>query len=252
MLHQKYLDGEIIDIGSSENLNIEKVLKLRPDIIFDYPRPNSQNQIELYEKLGIKNLYISEFYEDTNLGKAEWIKLFGLLFDKYQMSDSIFKQIERRYLEVMSYSSSNTNKKPLVISGAMYGESWHAPGGSSYSAELINSSGGEYLWSSSHSKGSVNMSFEKVFGMANKADVWIGVGGCEDLEELISRNSKYQYFKAFKNKRVYNTKASVTPWGANPYFEQAVVRPDLLLKDYFLVINSRDDKENLVYLKKLE
>ena len=42
------------------------------------------------KELGVKVIFNADYLETDPLGKAEWIKLFGALYCKEKMADSIF------------------------------------------------------------------------------------------------------------------------------------------------------------------
>jgi iron complex transport system substrate-binding protein len=247
--HQRFLEDKIADIGSFSSLDIEKILDLQSDIIFDYPKGVTTQKASKFKKFNTEILLISEFYEVDALAKAEWIKLFGILFDQNQKADSIFSLVEKNYHNINSTLKEN-GQRPSVISGIFYGDSWHAPAGESYTAKMFEKAGGDYIWKDIQGSGSFTISFEKAFSEGIAADYWIGVGAKRSFKELTLDNEKYIHFKSFKNKNIYSSYASVTPWGANPIFEQGVLRPDLILADFYNIINQTEDELN--FYKKLK
>ena len=60
------------------------------------------NQLVMLEKLkelGIKVIFNADYLETDPLGKAEWIKLFGALYCKENLADSIFNSEVDEYNE---------------------------------------------------------------------------------------------------------------------------------------------------------
>ncbi|MEN8138615.1 MAG: ABC transporter substrate-binding protein [Bacteroidota bacterium] len=250
VLHNLAINGKIAELGTAEALNLEKLFDLNPDIVFDFPNLRAQGQTKELHKVGIKSIFITEFYEENTLGKVEWIKLFGLLMGKEELANKEFEKIEKNYLELKN-TIKKKDIKPKVLSGIMFGDAWYAPGGNSFAVKMYENAGASYVWSSDTTSGSKSFSFEKVFEDAIDADYWIGVGGKKSLDDLLSSNTKYSLFKAFKDKNVYSY-GGLTPWGANSYFEMGVLRPDVVLKDLTIIFDPKADKENLVYYKKLK
>jgi iron complex transport system substrate-binding protein len=247
--HKRFTDKKIVDIGSFSSLDIEKIIDLQSDIFFDYPKGVTTQHPSKFKNLNTEVLLISEFYETEALAKAEWIKLFGVLFDQKQKADSIFSHVEQNYKRISSSLKQNV-KIPKVISGIFFGDSWHAPAGESFTAKMFQLAGGDYIWKDIKGSGSLNLSFEKAFSDGLIADYWIGAGAKSSLKQLTIENEKYIHFKSFKNKMIYSSYGSVTPWGANPIFEQGVLRPDLILSDFYNIIHQSEDDLN--FYKKLE
>ena len=250
ILHHRVIKNELVELGTAESMNMEKLFELNPDVIFDFPNPIAEGQKEKLKKAGLKTILITEFYEETALGKVEWIKLFGLLLGKQEKSNIEFQEIERRYIELTNSIEEKENK-PTVFSGIMFGDTWYAPGGQSFAAKFYKDVGANYVWKDDSSSGSNSFSFERVFKDAVGADYWIGVGGQKSLESLLSTNSNYSLFKAFKQKNVYSFYGGITTWGANSYFEKGVLEPDVILKDLIIIFDEKGDKSKLVYHKRL-
>ena len=54
--------------------------------------------------------------EKTPLGRAEWIKFFGVLFDKEKEADSIFNELENNYLTMRKNLASKSQiNLPLFL-----------------------------------------------------------------------------------------------------------------------------------------
>jgi iron complex transport system substrate-binding protein len=250
ILHARVLSGDVAELGTAESMNFEKLFQLNPDVIFDFPNPISEGQKSKLAKAGMKMFVITEFYEETALGKVEWIKLFGLLLGKEELANKVFEDIENKYLNIKE-SIEVSDDAPSVFSGIMFGDTWYAPGGKSFAAKFYKAAGVNYVWASDSSSGSRSFSFEKVYNDAVDADYWIGVGGQSSLNSMIESNSNYKLFKAFKNKNVYSLYGGQTEWGANSFFEKGVLQPEVILQDLLLIFDDNADKSKLVYHKKL-
>ncbi|HKJ07071.1 MAG TPA: ABC transporter substrate-binding protein, partial [Flavobacteriaceae bacterium] len=111
---RKRIDNkQIIDVGNPESMNVETLLNLKPSAVIGFSI-NSNNELgNTLNKMNIPYLYNADWLEKTPLGRTEWIKFFGVLFDKEKEADSIFNQIESNYLEAKKIAAK-TEKKPLV------------------------------------------------------------------------------------------------------------------------------------------
>lgn len=230
-IHELIKQNKISTIGSFDEIFIEKILMNKPDIFISTSSPTLAKFHEQLEKENIKVIYIDEYEELNPLARAEYVKIFGILFGKEKEADDLFTQIEKNYTEIKTLVEKNQSKNPTVFANQIYGDIWYMPGGKSFQAKLIEDAGGNYLWKSDDVTGNLNLSFESVFEKANEADIWINAGDFPDKATLLASYKNYEWLAAFKNGKVYNWNNKITPKGANDYFETGTARPDLVLKD---------------------
>ena len=86
--------GEITDCGESMNPNIEKIIDLSPDAILLSPFENSGGYGRI-EKLNIPIIECADYMETSPLGRAEWMRFFGILTGKEKVANDLFLQIEK-------------------------------------------------------------------------------------------------------------------------------------------------------------
>lgn len=221
--------GKIKELGSNQSLNTEVILDLQPDIIMGYGLDNSNPTLDNLEKNGLKVILNGDWNEQSPLGKAEWIKLFGVLFGKEKQANEIFNSIEKTYNETLKLVEK-TKVKPTVLSGSLYEDKWYLPQGESWGAKFITNANGNYLWAETKGTGSLALSFEKVYSIAKNANIWF-MDQYTSLEEIKNANPHYSQFKAFKTKNIYSFSKKKGKTGGVIYYELAPNRPDLVLKD---------------------
>ena len=230
--------GNIKEIGKESSLNTEILLDLQPDLVVGYSVSSADKSLTTIQKAGINVIYNGDWLEETPLGRAEWIKFFGILFDKEQQADSIFNVIETNYLTAKKIALKNV-KKPTVVSGAIMSKDiWNLPAGESFVAQFLKDANLNYLWQDSYGKGSLSLSFESVFDKAQNADFWIAPGYFSSKEQLLNSNQLYAKFKAFENDKIYTPSTKKGKTGGVIYYELAPTRPDLVLKDMIKITNS--------------
>lgn len=228
---QRVAAGFIKEIGKEGLLNTETLLDLAPELVVGYSVSTADKSLETIKKTGIPVIYNGDWLEETPLGRAEWIQFFGVLFNKQKMADSIFKTIEKEYLETKKIALKS-NKKPTVFSGAVMSKDiWNLPAGESFVAQFLADANLDYLWKNSKGKGSLSLSFESVFEKAKNADFWIAPGYFSSKEQLLKSNTLYSEFAAFKNDKIYTPTTKKGKTGGVIYYELAPTRPDLVLKD---------------------
>lgn len=222
--------GKLKELGQNQDLNTEVIIDLNPDIFIGYGIDNKNPTLDNLEKSGIKIMLNGDWNEQTPLGKAEWIKFFGVLYGKEKQADSIFKSIEKEYVNTL-YLARTVKNKPTVLAGDIFEGNWYLPKGSSWGSQLIKEAGGQYLWAETNGTGSLALSFEAVFEIAKDADFWITSGQFATVKEMQKANPHYNQFTAFRNKKVYSFSNKKGKTGGNLYYELAPNRPDLVLKD---------------------
>jgi iron complex transport system substrate-binding protein len=233
---ERISNKKITELGKNEDINTEILIDLKPDAVIGFAVDGNNSTFATIEKTGVPVLYNSDWTETSPLGKAEWIKFFGALFNKEKEADSIFNTIENEYNSAKKTASEAKNI-PTVISGAMYKDVWYMPQGDSWGAQFIADANGDYLWKNAKGTGSLSLSLESVLEKGNQAEVWIGPGQFTNLEEMKSANQIYAQFKAYKDKKVYSYSIRKGETGGVLYFELAPNRPDLVLKDLIKILH---------------
>ncbi|SNR34196.1 ABC transporter substrate-binding protein [Lutibacter flavus] len=223
-------DGKIIDLGNEENINTESLINLKPDVVVGFSINSNNKMFTTIENLGIPVILNGDWLEETPLGRAEWIRFFGVLFDKEKEADSIFNTIEKNYIEAKNTAIKSKNT-PTIISGGLFKDIWNLPAGDSFEATFLKDANTNYLWKDSKGKGSLSLNIENVFEKGKDANLWISPSFYTSLEEIKKANDIYSNFEAFKNKEVYSFVNKRGEKGGIIYFELAPARPDLVLKD---------------------
>lgn len=244
--------GKITEVGKETSLNTEILLDLQPELVVGYSVSSADKSLTTIQKAGINVIYNGDWLEETPLGRAEWIKFFGVLFDKEKQADSIFNVIEANYLEAKKIALKTT-KKPSILSGAIINKDiWNLPGGESFVATFFKDANFNYLWKETKGKGSLSLSFESVFDKGQNANLWLAPAHYTSKEQLIKSNPLYVEFDAFKNDNIYTPTSVKGKTGGIIYYELAPTRPDLVLKDLIKIAQPELLKEyELTFYRKL-
>ncbi|MDG1227241.1 MAG: ABC transporter substrate-binding protein, partial [Polaribacter sp.] len=138
--------GNITEIGKESSLNTEILLDLQPELVVGYSVSSADKSLSTIEKAGINVIYNGDWLEETPLGRAEWIKFFGILFDKEKKADSIFDVIKSNYLNAKQIALK-APKRPTILSGAIMSKDiWNLPAGESFVAQFLKDANLNYLW----------------------------------------------------------------------------------------------------------
>ena len=234
-IYQKYAKGEIKNVGSAMNTDLELILASDPDLVIRTAFNDISNKDVRMVEAGLNLIYNIEWMESSLLGRAEWIKFIAVFLGQEARADSIFNKIEQDYFRAKQLAKDVDNKPTLLFS-SNYKGTWYMPGGNSYMAKLAGDAGGDYFYKDEPSAGSQPLSFEVVLENLIDADIWI-TPRTGTMEQLLMMDDRYKLFKSFREKQVFNNDKRLNERGANDYWESGVARPDLLLKDIIAILH---------------
>ena len=234
-IRQGCTDGSIADCGSSMNPNIETIITTHPDAILLSPFENSGGYGKI-EKLDIPIIECADYMESSPLGRAEWMKFYGMLLDKDTTATALFQTIANRY-NGMSLKAKAQPLQPTVISELKSGAAWYVPTGRSTTGRLIADAGGQYIFGHLTDFGAIPLSVETVIDKGLDADIWLIKYGhikARTLKDLTDDYAPYRRFKALQNAQVYGCNTF-----QRPFYEESPFHPDLLLADLIHIFHPR-------------
>ncbi|MBR1839259.1 MAG: ABC transporter substrate-binding protein [Prevotella sp.] len=241
--------GKITDCGLGTNPDLEKIIDLNPDAILLSPFENAGSYGKL-GKLGIPIIECADYMENSALGRAEWMRFYGLLLGKEKEAESLFRAVEDDYNATKALVG-DIKDKPTVVTEKKYGSTWYVAGANSTVGGLLADAGADYIFSDEPASGSVPYSPEVVFDRAQQADIWMfKYNQAVDItsQQLASEWGNYGKMKAFTTGNVYQCNLSLVP-----YYEEAPFHPNILLKEYVKILHPDVLKGyELRYYKKLK
>ncbi len=226
-------DGSVADCGIGTAPDLEKIMMLSPDAIMLSPFENSGGYGRV-TSLGIPIIECADYMEPTPLGRAEWMKFYGMLFGRSAMADSLFRNSRNEYERLMK-RVKNVETRPEVLVDRLYGSQWYVPGGQSTMGLFITHAGGTNPFASRQSSGSYPVSGEEVLLTARNAPVWlIRYNQSSDMTygQLESDSPFYPLFDAFGRKRVYGCNTAV-----RYFYEEVPFHPQWLLAELISIIH---------------
>ena len=222
--------GQVADCGNSMSPTVEKVIDMQPDAILLSPYQDaSYGQIT---QLDIPIIECADYLEYDPLGRAEWMKFYGLLVGQRKRADSLYDAVVNAYDEVKQVAAKAASR-PTVVTEMVISGVWSVPGGQSYMARIIRDAGGDYLWADDDNTGSLSLDFNQVLARAQQADYWFlkwtNINSLKDLQGAYELNKEME---AFKNKRVY-----VCDTEKSRFFDRVPFHPDLLLREFAAIMH---------------
>jgi len=220
-------NGSMLNLSIGHDTDDEIVYSIHPQLLFVYPFGG--NNYDKYLKKGIGCVQISEYLETHPLGRAEWLKVFGVLLNEEEKADSIFNQVEHEYLALKKKVDDSVTQRPTAFTGFYDSGSWFAPPGNSFAAQFINDAGAHYIFSDSLRTGNIVLPFETLFEKAYNADYWGKImfePGVLTAEKIIEDDPRLAQLKSFRERNIFYCNVAETD-----YHGDAVVQPQVMLAD---------------------
>jgi iron complex transport system substrate-binding protein len=240
--------GNILYAGKYRAPDYELILQSGCNLAIENTMIYHEPQVkEKLKELGIPVLVETSSYEDHPLGRLEWIKLYGELFDKRQEADSYFDK------QIQAAQPIMDQDKDFGVTVAFFHVTANGlinvRKNGDYITRMIELSGGDYVpkgaGEGENALSTMNMQMEDFYAESSEADIIIynsTIGGeISSIDELISKNSLFADFKAVKEGRVYCTERNL--------FQQITGMAEFMadLNDVFKGV-----ERDYTYLNKLE
>ena len=228
-------DKVIIDCGSSMQPDIERIISLKPKRLFISPFENSGGYGKL-DKLHIPIIETADYMETSPLGRAEWMKFYGLLFKSEERSDSLFSSIEKEYLALKAEAAKLPQGLSILTERKM-GSVWYVPGGKSTMGILLKDANAKYIFADDTHSGSLAYGPERILSKGTQIDVWAFKyfgGKALSKSDLLAEYEGYKALKTFNQNSIYQVDTST-----QPYFELTSFHPEILLREFIILAHPK-------------
>ena len=232
-------DGTVKDVGTETAKNIEMMIQMHPDVILYSPYfDGNQDPLKV---TGAMLFPFADYLETTPLGRAEWIRIVGMMTGRREDADAWFNDIVARY-DALKDLCVDVEQRPTVFSDLAFNGQWYVPGGQSYIAQLFKDAGADYIWKDDPSTASFPLDSETILAKAQHADFWRVTNSLSvsmTYESLKRENAVYALFDAYKNHHILVCDIQETG-----YFEKSQIEPDVLLADFIAIFHPEVMAEN--------
>ena len=228
-------DKVIIDCGSSMQPDMERIIALKPEGLLISPFENSGGYGKL-DKLHIPIIETADYMETSPLGRAEWMKFYGLLFKSEERSDSLFSSIEKEYLALKAEAAKLPQGLSILTERKM-GSVWYVPGGKSTMGILLKDANAKYIFADDTHSGSLAYGPERILSKGTQVDVWAFKyfgGKALSKSDLLAEYEGYKVLKAFYSNSIYQVDTST-----QPYFELTSFHPEILLREFIILAHPK-------------
>ncbi len=249
---QSFLDAadRLTQFAATGAIDAEIVIDANPDVLFT--DGGDDPAYDTLRRAGVPIVAVAEWLEPSLLGRSEWIKYFSLFLDREQLADSVFASIETSYDDAAALVANLPDSdRPLVLAGSAFQGIFYAPGGRSYVAQAIAAAGGRYVFADD--TGTASLAFpdlEQVLDVAADADIWINSAvSYQTLGDIVADEPRLAALPVAQSGQVWNYDLIRTDAGGVGFFELAVLRPDLVVRDLIEIFHPGllDDHQFVFY-----
>lgn len=224
--------GKTVEVTRNWMPDVERLIDLKPDAVFTYGMGNEWDTHPKLLEAGLPVILNGEWNETDPLGRAEWVKFIAAFYDAEAAATAIFDRVATAYLDVKARAAAAETPRPTVLVNGPFQGAWTVSGGRSFMARLIADAGGDYLWSDDSGTGGLTLSVEAVFDRAREARVWLNPALLPTtIREVVALDPRFAELPVVGTGEVWNNNRKLSESGGNDYFENAVLRPDLVLID---------------------
>ena len=242
-------EGTLAYAGKYSAPDYEQILSSGCDLALEstmiYHVPDVKAQLE---QLKIPVFVERSSYETHPLGRMEWIRLYGVLFDEEEKAEQLLKEQAEQLDTVLIEKSTGKTVAFFYITtnGAV---NVRKPG--DYVAKMIELAGGSYVPQTAdadeNALSTMNMQMEAFYAETKDADCLIYNstidGELQTLDELLQKNPLLADFKAVKNGNVWCT-------GKN-MFQETMGLGNMILDMHAVLSEDMLDEAGLHYLHRL-
>lgn len=203
-------NGDMLYAGKYSAPDYELILQEECDLAIEntmiYHKPEVKEKLESF---GIPVLVERSSYEEHPLGRLEWLKLYGVLFEKEEAATESFEKQLQMIEPIMGQDATGKTVAFFYINsnGAA-----NVRKPNDYIAKMISLCGGTYIFedlpgAEENALSSMNMQMEDFYATAKDADIVIYNstidGEISSVEELIAKDALLADFKAVKDGNAY-------------------------------------------------
>ena len=201
---------------------------------------------EQLEKFGVPVLVERSSYESGPLARMEWLKLYGILLNKTEMAEEVFRQKVEQVTPILE--QENTGKTAAFFS-ITTNNLITVRRTSDYVAQMVGMAGGVYIFDDlegdNSAQSTIKLPLETFYARARDADVLIYNstidGEITSIDELLAKSPLFADFKAVQTGNVWCITKN--------FYQESLALGDMIL-DVHAVLNN-PDATDLRFVKKL-
>ena len=175
--------GKIYSLGQSMSLDYEALVRKKPDVLFTW----DETAIPKLADLGIP--VVINYGDEARTLETEmnFARFLAPFFGKTELAEKYVARV-KAVLEEVRRKTAHAPQRPRVIWGDVYEKRVLVEPGQSWAAQLVDSAGGDYLFRDVRGTSCLEVSLERFFSTAKRAQVMFtyrgtqtGINSKEDL-----------------------------------------------------------------------
>ena len=239
--------GKIIYAGKYSAPDYETMLDEECDLALESTMIDHTPEVqEMIEDLGIPVMVDRSSYESDPMGRAEWIRLYGVLTDHEAEADAFFNEQMESIKELDDFKNTEKTVAFFYISSdgrAVVRRS------TDYIPKMIEIAGARYVFKDlddESGRTSIDMSMETFYDTAVDADYIIYNGSIDgsvkSMDDLLGKDPVMEKMAAVKNGNCWVTGSAM--------YQRTDIVADMILD--FHKLFAEENPTDLKYLKKLQ
>ena len=239
--------GDIIYAGKYSAPDYETLFDEECDLAIESTMIDHTPEVkEMIEKLDVPVMIDRSSYEEDPMGRAEWIKLYGVLTDHQEEANAFFDEQMEKLADLDDFE--NTEKTVAFFYQTADGKMVVCKS-SDYVPKMIEIAGARYVFKDlddESGRTSIDMSMETFYDTAVDADYIIYNGSIDGsvktMADLLEKDPIMKELKAVKDNKCWVTGDSM--------YQRTDIVADMILD--FHKAFTEDDPSDLKYLQKLQ
>lgn len=253
--------GTVKEVGKYSKPDYEQIISIGAEkhVTFAVFSTMLDSVPDVYDQLtktcNLRIMRDQSSYESHPLGRTEWIKIYGEIFDMRDKSDAVFNG----QVEILNETSSKINvpeaerKTVLIFYTTSTKDTFYVRNAADYVTELVNLGGGKQVAEIGPGKsGNTKMKQESFIQECSQADYvlynWTsGASGVKDesLQGLIDARlgDWFKDFKAYKEGNV---------WRTSNDFYQKMDKMGEMVADIYKMLYGENVSDTLTYVNRLK
>jgi len=239
--------GDIIYAGKYSAPDYETLFDEECDLAIESTMIDHTPEVkEMIEKLDVPVMIDRSSYEEDPMGRAEWIKLYGVLTDHQEEANAFFDEQMAKLADLDDFE--NTEKTVAFFYQTADGK-MVVRKSTDYVPKMIEIAGARYAFSDlddDTDRTSIDMSVETFYETARDADYIIYNGSIDGsvktMADLLEKDPIMKELKAVKDNKCWVTGDSM--------YQRTDIVADMILD--FHKAFTEDDPSDLKYIQKLQ
>ncbi|KAJ8904255.1 hypothetical protein NDN08_000779 [Rhodosorus marinus] len=255
----RFNEGDIVEVGAADFSNNFKDLfntEVLPEtppvsIITTFSLDSFEQNLATAQaedaEITTVALLSQEVEETTPLGRAEHVKIFGILLHRIAEANKLFSTIDTEYNAAKELAVT-IERVPSAMTNYPFGTTWSVANGISYIGQFLADANVDYRIQDAESPATLSLSAQEMSGNFSSADYWINISSfgtrfntLNEVADSATISSSYPEVPSYESMQcgnawandadTYSEGVKVEQGTSNNFFELGVVEPNLILYD---------------------